>query len=471
MPSSVASGAATLLLARIIPPVASFGVFYLAVLHWGPDSWGLFHLLLSVYAVLQMVAGLGIDLMVMQKVSAQRRELPPLLRAVSRLLFGTGLFFGAAMVAVAWSLSSDSETRLAAVWFGAALPAASLSPALEAAWISLGRTHRVAIVVMCEHGLRVFGSFIALSMGGGPAALALVLFGSKWLGTVLLVIRLGPLGPFRPLRKIEGSPEPIGFATVARQASPFALFFVVTAFLGRIDSLSLAVFRPLNDVGYYGTAIRLVLLPTIASQAFGMALYPHLARAREVPERFERLLRVGLLTLCALSFIPAALLIAFAEPLLHFLGLEGYLPAAPILALLAFALPAWFSTEALFRALVAKERLGDCLRAAVLQVGLGVAALMLATKMYGAEGAAVVVVGVAWLGTAVYSFFLLRESAVSLRGWLLVLLVGAAVVGGSHELAAAHPAYALTLIGMYTFLILALGAVRRDELSVLLDVD
>ncbi len=107
VPGSVASGAATLLLARIIPPVASFGVFYLAVLQWGPDTWGLFHLLLSVHAVLQMAAGLGVDLMVLQKVSAQPRELPPLLRAVSGPLFRAGLFFGAVMVAVTWFLSTD----------------------------------------------------------------------------------------------------------------------------------------------------------------------------------------------------------------------------------------------------------------------------------------------------------------------------------------------------------------------------
>ncbi len=253
MPGSVASGAVTLLLARIIPPVASFGVFYLAVLQWGPDTWGLFHLLLSVHAVLQIAAGLGVDLMVLQKVSAQPRELPPLLRAVSGPLFRAGLFFGAVMVAVVWFVSTDAETRLAAVWFGAALPASSLSPTLEAAWISLGRTRRVASVVMCEHGLRVIGSFIALSMGGGPAALALVLFGSKWMGTALLVL------PLRPLRKIEGSPESFGFTTLVKHASPFVLFFVVNAFLGRIDSLSVAVFRPLDDVGYYGTASRLVL--------------------------------------------------------------------------------------------------------------------------------------------------------------------------------------------------------------------
>ena len=366
------------------------------------------------------------------------------------------------MVAVAWFVSTDTEIRLAAVWFGAALPASSLSPTLEAAWISLGRTRRVAGVVICEHGLRVIGSFIALSIGGGPAALALVLFGSKWIGTILHLL---------PLRRIEGSPQTIGFTTLVKQASPFALFFVVNAFLGRMDSLSVAVFRPLNDVGYYGTAIRLVLLPTIASQAFGMALYPHLARAREVLERFQRLLRVELLTLCALSFIPAALLIAFAESVLHFLGIGAYLPAAPILALLALALPAWFSTEALFRALVAKQRLTDCLRVAALQVGVGIAALTWATKFYGAEGAAAAAVGVAWLGTARYVFFLFRESAVPLRGWALVLLIGGAVVGGSHVLAPIEPAYALTLIGMYTLATLALSAVRRDDLSVLLDVD
>ena len=45
------------------------------------------------------------------------------------------------------------------------------------------------------------------------------------------------------------------------------------------------------------------------------------------------------------------------------------------------------------------------------------------------------------------------------------------MVGGSHVLASTEPAYALTLIGMYTLATLALSALRRDDLSVLLDVD
>ncbi len=171
------------------------------------------------------------------------------------------------------------------------------------------------------------------------------------------------------------------------------------------------------------------------------------------------------------SFVPAALLFTFAEPLLRSLRMEHYLPAAPILALLALALPAWFSTEILFRALVAKGRLSDCLRAAVLQVSLGVAALTWATKMYGVEGAAAAAVSVAWLGTAVYSFFLLQESSISLRSWLRVLLIGATFVGATRTLAPMYSGYALTLIGMYTVAALALGAVRRGDLSVLLDVD
>ena len=462
MSGSVASGTATLLLARIVPPVASFGIFYVAVRNWGPEAWGLFHLLLSLYAVFQMLAGLGVDIMVLHRVSAEPQGLPPLLRAVSRVLFRTGLFLGLAMIAVTWFLTTDSEVRFAAVWFGAALPAASLSPSLEAAWISLGRTRRVAAVVLSEHGLRVVGSMIALTMGGGPIALSMVLFGSKGLGAFLLLL---------PLRKIEGSPESIGLATLIKQASPFALFFVLNAFLGRVDSLLVGIFRPFEDVGYYGTAIRFVLLPTLIAQAFGMALYPHLARARLTTEKFQRVLETALLTLSAVSFIPAALLVAFADPILRSLGMEEYLPAAPILVLLSLALPAWFSTEVLFRALVAKERLGDCLRAAVLQVGLGVVALTWATKTGGANGTAGAVVGIAWLGTIIYAIFLLQESASSLRNWLVVLLMGATVVAGSHVLAPMQPVYALTLVTAYAVAALALCVWRRGDLLVLLDVD
>jgi O-antigen/teichoic acid export membrane protein len=344
-----------------------------------------------------MAAGLGVDLLLLQKVSARPEKLPALLRAVSRLVFRAGLVLGAAMIMVTWFLSADAEARRAAVFFGVALPASSLAATLEASWVSLGNAHRVALIVMLEHSIRLLFSFAALAMGGGPAALALVLCASKWLGTALLLL---------PLRKVGGTTEPITLSTLIRQASPFALFFAASALLHRMDSLAVAVFRPLVDVGYYGAATRLVLLPTIVSQAFGIALYPHLARARAVPDRFDRLARAALLAACAASFVPAGVLMAFPEPILRLLGMEDYLPAASLLALLALALPALFSTEVLFRSLLARDRLGACLRVAGLQVGLGAVTLIVATNLYGVRGAALVTVGFAWLGTAGYLFSL-----------------------------------------------------------------
>ena len=271
MAHSVASGTAALLLARIAPPVASFGVFYLALLHWEPETWGLFHLFLSAQAVLQMAAGLGVDILVLQKSSAQPQELPRLLRTASSLLLRVGFGLGATMVLFVAFVTDEPQSLWAAVFFGGAIPAASLAPTLEASWVSLGRAHRVTPIVVLEHGTRLLGSFAALTMGGGPALLAIVLFASKWLGTVLL---------FQPLRSVPGANERLSLATVVRQASPYAFFFAASAFLSRMDSLALALFRPMDEVGYYGAATRLVLFCTIASQAFGLALYPPLAASR-----------------------------------------------------------------------------------------------------------------------------------------------------------------------------------------------
>ncbi|HEX9726366.1 MAG TPA: hypothetical protein VGC53_18960 [Vicinamibacteria bacterium] len=128
MPHSVPGGTAALLLARLAPPAASLGVFYLALLHWKPETWGLFHLLLSAQAVLQMAAGLGVDLLIFQKGFAQPQEIPRLLRAASSLLLRVGVGLGAAMVLFVTSVTQEPPSLLAACFLAGAIPAASPAP-------------------------------------------------------------------------------------------------------------------------------------------------------------------------------------------------------------------------------------------------------------------------------------------------------------------------------------------------------
>ena len=452
MAHSVASGTAALLLARLAPPAASFGVFYLALLHWEPETWGLFHLLLSAQAVLQMAAGLGIDLLVLQKSSTQPKELPRLLRAAAALLLRVGFGLGLAMVLFVAFVTDEPQSIWAAVFFGGAIPAASLAPTLETSWVSLGRAHRLAPIVILEHGTRVLGSFAALSMGGGPALLALVLLLSKWLGTALL---------FQPLRSGSGATERLSLGTVVRQASPYALFFAAAAFLSRMDSLVLAFFRPMDEVGYYGAATRLVLFCTIASQAFGLALYPHLAASRSSSERYHRVARASLVGLGAVSFVPTGLLHAFSETTLRVLHVDTYLPAASLLSILSLALPALFSSEAFFRCLLAEERLRSALRVAGLQMVMGIPALFAGAFLHGARGVAMVSVFVAWAGALGYLISLQRNGLVLWSSWAPVMAIGGAVTLGMSKTAATRPIGALAILSVYALMIVGQAGLRR----------
>jgi O-antigen/teichoic acid export membrane protein len=455
--NSIVFGTAVLLLARLVPPAASFGVFYLAVLHWGPETWGLFHILLSVYTVLQLIGGLGVDLLVLQKASAQPDELPRLIRAVAGLLGRVGVVLGGVMAMMTWVIWADTDTRLAGIFFGGAIPAAALTPTLEASWISMGRPQRVGAVVLLEHGIRLLASFAALKIGGGPAALAFVLFLSKWLGTVLLTA---------PLWKFQLGSDGMSLSSLIRSASPFALFFVVAAVLHRMDSLVVAAVRPLAEVGYYGAAVRIVLLPTVASQAFGVALHPHLAHlvtlATGSSADIRQLGKAGLASLGALSFIPAIVLVSFPTPLLSLIGMNAYLAAAPLLAILAFMLPALFSIEVLFRCLISQGRLRSCLRIVLTQAILGFGTLVLATHLYGLRGAAAASVAIAWIGAAAYLITLERIGISLWRSWSIVLLVGGASTVLVATLAPVQPGFALLLLGIYTGGTLALTTMPSE---------
>lgn len=281
--------------------------------------------------------------------------------------------------------------------------------------------------MILEHGTRLLASFAVLTVGGGPALVALAFLVSKWLGTALL---------FQPLRHLTGTAARLSLGFVVRQALPFALFFAASAFLNRMDSLVLALFLPLADVGFYGAATRLVFFGTIASQAFGLALHPYLLASRSRPERYHHLASTSLAKV-----------------------------AASLIAILSLALPALFSSEVFFRCLLAEDRVRGAVRVAVLQIAIGLPSLVVAAFLYGAQGVAMASLLVAWLGALGYLFACQKTGLVLWSRWTMALAFGGTVTAGVKALAPSHSNLALVLLAAYALAAIGHGISRWRDVS------
>ncbi|HEX9726367.1 MAG TPA: hypothetical protein VGC53_18965 [Vicinamibacteria bacterium] len=310
--------------------------------------------------------------------------------------------------------------------------------------------------MILEHGTRLLASFAVLTVGGGPALVALAFLVSKWLGTALL---------FQPLRHLTGTAARLSLGFVVRQALPFALFFAASAFLNRMDSLVLAFFLPLADVGFYGAATRLVFFGTIASQAFGLALHPYLLASRSRPERYHHLASTSLAKVAAVSFVPAGFLHAFPSSTLRLLHIDPYLPAASLIAILSLALPALFSSEVFFRCLLAEDRVRGAVRVAVLQIAIGLPSLVVAAFLYGAQGVAMASLLVAWLGALGYLFACQKTGLVLWSRWTMALAFGGTVTAGVKALAPSHSNLALVLLAAYALAAIGHGISRWRDVS------
>ena len=118
-------------------------------------------------------------------------------------------------------------------------------------------------------------------------------------------------------------------------ALPFFLNEAALATNGRVDVSLLGLVANKTEVGYYGAVWGIAGMTMLLSPILGWVLLPMMSRAASVPEDFTRILRRGLEGVLVVS-VPVTLALALgAETWVRLMIGAAYLPAAPVLRLLA----------------------------------------------------------------------------------------------------------------------------------------
>ena len=241
----------------------------------GPAEFGVFVQISAVTAIAVQICGLGASDCLLRRVSRTPESYPSLLGHNLLLigLSGAVLVIGGVAAMSFWTRLGSGPSvdvpTLALLFFGNVV-LVRLILLVETAFLGLGRVH--------DANRSVVGFAVARSATAALACLlikvsslsdwALWQCGGNLLYALLAAVSLSPFG--RPRLAILGEELRAGLL--------FASQFVGRAIRSNVDLLVIGLFTPIETVGSYGVARRIMDASYLSIDALNRLLYPHLAR-------------------------------------------------------------------------------------------------------------------------------------------------------------------------------------------------
>jgi O-antigen/teichoic acid export membrane protein len=301
------------LAAASLAQLATFAILARAL---GPSEFGLFVQISAITAIAVQICGLGASDCLLRRVSREPASYPGLLGHNLVLIGLTGAVLVACGVAIMSSWApfyshADIDVGTVALLFFSNVVLIRVILLVETVFLSLGRYRSAnrsvvgfafARTATATLACLVFGtsslSHWAIWQAGGHLLYALV--GAAWL---------------RPL----GRPRLVILREELRPGTLFSSQFVVRAIRSNVDLFVIGLFAPIQTVGSYGVARRIMDSSYLSIDAFNRLIYPRFARAS----------RDGLHL--ALPAAKHALVAALALGMATFLALFVLAPYLPLL--------------------------------------------------------------------------------------------------------------------------------------------
>ncbi|MBJ7328860.1 MAG: flippase [Solirubrobacteraceae bacterium] len=447
--------------------VAGIGVASVAVLtrYLGTESYGAYALGFSYLALFGAVADLGLFSILVREISREPERAGELvgngiaLRAV--------LWLVVSIVAVGISLVLPYEPEvhvaiaLAALPFGLGLINGAVLAGLQARLSMAGASGAEVAGRAVTFGAAV--AVAALDLGFAAVMLTAALGAAVTLALTTLAARgafaLRPRMDLAVWRMLLFASIPLGLALGINE-----LYF-------RADQLIISLSRPLEEVGWYGLAFRVVEITATLPGTLLVSLFPVMAVqvARRDPQ-LRATMQTGFDILVAVGAPLALGGLVLAGPVVVAVAGEDFADAADPLSILLFAAALMFVNGLLGYALIARDRQRDTLWLNVAALTCNLALNVALVPEYGIEAAA---------ATAVVSELLILGGALWLvhrhlgilpgPGMLFRAVAAAAAMTGVLWLCDAAPLLVLLAIAAVTYplALWAVGGIRREQLDAL----
>ena len=368
----------------------------------GPSAMGLFALLFSIALLVEYVAPLGLQDVLIRDVAAHPQDSIRLWRQASRLALTASIVPALAFLAAAYAFRDDGSTRNSLLVLAIGMPCSAL--ALVAQSVLQGM-EKVLYITWTTFLTRV-ASLVALvlmlmkGMGVESAFLSRVLFQASTAALFAWMILRDAPGP------AAQSHPGIAFA----RTLPFAVNRVLTESTTRAPLLLLPLLFTLADIGIFDAADRIRLTLGIMVAVATTSIMPALSRAfSSGSDGRHALVSFSVKYVCVTLSVAALGISIFAEVIVHILYGAQFAASALLLQVLIWTQVLVATDAVLKQAMIANRREYAVVTRAL--VGLAVlAALVLGLgHAFGLVGAAAGVLAAAALTLALDAAFVTRQ--------------------------------------------------------------
>lgn len=381
----IAKNTATMMALKVVMPLLAVVVVLAVSRVLGTEGLGRYTLAFAFLYFFNTMGPLGLHPLITREGARDPGGIERLLSSATTLGTGASLILTAVMASAGAALGYDGETRAALAIMSLALLPCTLGTFFDATFIALERMEYIAVTALTESLIKVGAGVTVLLLGHGLQAVLLAAVVGRAVACLVSVVLLRRAGV-----AVRWGYDPALMRELTGQAPTFLLISIFATLYWRIDVFMLAQMRPVEDVGLYGAAWRLLEIAIVVPQSLCVALYPQMAgAARHDPQNLARLGRAAARYLFAISLPAAVCTTILAGPMLELLYGDRFVSAANTLTVLMWTVVpyGWVRYHAYVLVAVDQQRIDLRLNAlmSVVNVVLNLALI----PVYGAMGAAV----------------------------------------------------------------------------------
>lgn len=381
----VVKNTAILLALRVGMPMLSMAVVLAVSRLLGSEGLGRYTLAFSYLYLVNTIAPLGLYALITRDGAREPERLGAILSTSFLLGSVSSLVLTIGMVLAAGHFGYDADTRMAVAILSLAVLPSTIGTFCEGAFVARERMEHIAAVNFVENGIKVGVGVVVLFAGFGLNAVLAAAVAGRVISCLVsfeLLRRMQLRIPLRIHRDL--------LTSFAGAAPTFLLISIFATLYWRIDVFMLSALRPVEDVGYYGAAYRLLELAMVVPQSFCLALYPQMAQvSRTEPLALAALSRTALRYLAAVTLPVALCTMLLADPLLAMLYGEDFRAAGPTLAVLIWTIVpyAWVRYHAYVLVAADRQRVDLLLNIVMSAANIGLNLVLI--PAYGHCGAAI----------------------------------------------------------------------------------
>jgi O-antigen/teichoic acid export membrane protein len=448
-------------LARTLSPLVRMGLVVVISRALGAEGLGDYQVVISYLAIFEIVPALGMWPLLVRNVAREPEQ------AFRYLLHAGALSLGASALLVVpmnvAGLGYGPTIREAMMLLSLALAPSVLLVVSEAVLIPRGRPEAVATLQVAESVALVATAAVLLWGGGGVVAVAAAMLACRTLAAAVAV--------FLALRVCPDRQWTFDWGFARRLLGETPVFFlssVTWVLYSRLDVVVLSRLVPVDQVGYYGAAQRVLTMCQEVVQSMMVVTLPLLAASAARHADFQQVMARATKYVLMVGLPAAVGAMLVGGDLLTLIFGAKFAPSGPILTVLMWSFVPFGLMKLLGAGLTASDRQGADLAINLVVLAVTLALLVSAIPILGAVGAAVAVLGS--VVTAVVlraAYFWRRVTRLEVERGTGAVVASAGVLALVLMAGRGLPLGLLVPLGAaaYGVALLVLGAVDRTEIG------